>query len=174
MIKYVLVCLLLSGMMLRASAGTITVGEHKDFQSVKSAIEHAQVGDTVMVFGGFYREGNILINKQIRFIGIDWPVLDGDRKFEVLSVRANKVHVEGFKIQHSGFASLDDPGGIKVYESSGVVITGNWLYENFFGVYLQYCKNCLVKNTRLTRPSFMMNVSSVFDTNKTPHHHGKK
>lgn len=147
--SYLLLGFLIVFIRLNSFAGLISVGENRDFQSIKPAVELAKDGDTIMVYGGIYREGNILIKKQIHFLGFDWPVLDGDRKYEVLSIRANNVHVEGFKVQHSGFASLDDPGGIKVYESSGVVITGNWLYENFFGVYLQYCKNCVVKNNRI-------------------------
>jgi nitrous oxidase accessory protein len=33
-------------------------------------------------------------------------------------------------------------GGIKVYDASGVVIEDNVLDNNFFGIYIQYGKNC--------------------------------
>jgi nitrous oxidase accessory protein len=58
--------------------------------------------------------------------------------------------VSGFKIQHSGYATLDDPCGIKVYNTRNVVIYNNILDENFFGIYLQQCSNCIIKNNRIT------------------------
>ena len=47
-------------------------------------------------------------------------------------------------------ATLDDPGGIKVYDSKCVTITNNILDDNFFGIYLQYSKHCIIKNNKLT------------------------
>ena len=86
------------------------------------------------------------MDKTITLMGIDWPVLDGQLKYEVLSVKADSVIVTGFVIQNSGHASLDDPGGIKVYDSRDVHIIGNQLKDNFFGIYLQYSKHCIIKD----------------------------
>lgn len=129
-----------------SSAKIIKVGKQHSFKKIKPALAASNHGDTVMVEGGIYKEGNISIDKSIVFLGINMPVLDGDRKYEVLSVRASKVTVNGFRIQHSGFASLDDPGGIKVYDSKEIIITNNYLYDNFFGIYIQYCKHVLIKD----------------------------
>lgn len=128
---------------------TIHVGQKYQITTIKAALSIANNGDTVFVEKGTYKEGNILITKSIVLLGNNLPVIDGDKKYEVLSVKANKVIVKGFKIQHSSYATLDDPGGVKVYESSGVVIEQNILYDNFFGIYLQYCKNCVVKNNKV-------------------------
>lgn len=128
---------------------TLKVGKNEKIKTIKLALNLSRDYDTVIVIGGFYNEGNLVINKSIYFKGINQPILDGDKKFEVLSIRANNVKIEGFKIQHSGFASLDDPGGIKVYESSNVIIQNNYLYDNFFGIYLQYSKNVLVKDNKI-------------------------
>jgi nitrous oxidase accessory protein len=128
---------------------TYHVGPGYPITSIKAAFEVAVNGDSVLVHGGVYQEGNIVLGKSISFIGVDWPVLDGQKKYEVLSVKANHVLVTGFKIQFSGHASLDDPCGIKVYDSKYVSIIGNQLFENFFGIYLQYCKNCIVKDNKI-------------------------
>ena len=125
------------------------VGQGYPFSSVRQAIEASTSGDTITVHGGIYKEGNILINKSITLMGKDWPVLDGDKKYEVLSIKANHVFITGFKIQNSGFASLDDPGGIKVYDSHHVRIAGNDLYDNFFGIYLQYSRHCVVEGNMI-------------------------
>lgn len=126
------------------------VGKNKAFQSIKEAINNCSKGDSIFVYGGVYKEGNIIINKPLSLFGIDYPVLDGQKKYEVLSIKANNVLVTGIKVQKSGMATLDDPGGIKVYDSKCVTITNNILDDNFFGIYLQYSKHCIIKNNKLT------------------------
>ncbi|MDP2161106.1 MAG: nitrous oxide reductase family maturation protein NosD, partial [Flavobacterium sp.] len=49
----------------------------------------------------------------------------------------------------SGYAALDDPCGIKVYNKSYVLIEGNQLDDNFFGIYIQNGRNCIVKNNTI-------------------------
>ena len=132
-----------------AEARIIKVGEMQLFKKIKPALLSCNYGDTVIVEKGIYKEGNIIIDKSIVFLGVGLPVLDGDRKFEVLSIKAHSVTVKGFRVQHSSYATLDDPGGIKVYNSNNVNISDNFLYDNFFGIYIQYGKNCLIKNNKI-------------------------
>jgi len=130
-------------------AKRIDVGKNYASKSVKSALDKAQNGDTVFVHEGIYKEGNIIIDKEIVFIGKGFPILDGQKKFEVLSIKANHVSVSGFSIQHSGYATLDDPGGLKIYNAHHVTIQDNIFEDNFFGIYLQYSKHCIVKGNRI-------------------------
>lgn len=130
-------------------AKTIRVGKQHTFKTIKRALKHVIDGDTVIVEKGFYKEGNITINKSICFLGKGLPILDGGKKFEILTIKADNVIVKGFKVQNSGAASLDDPGGIKVYESNNVQILDNELWDNFFGIYIQYSTNCLIKNNKI-------------------------
>ena len=131
------------------SASIIHVGSQHAFKTIIPALKFAKHGDSVLVEKGFYKEGNIIIDKAIFFLGRDFPTIDGDRKFEVLSIKSNNVTVKGFKIQHSGYATIDDPGGIKVYDSHHVTIIDNLVYDNFFGIYIQYSKNCVIKNNKI-------------------------
>ncbi len=135
--------------LLPLQADHLYVGQGKEFSSIRQALESAVDGDTITVGPGLYKEGNLIVTKSVILIGEGWPILDGDKKFEVLSIKANHVLVTGFKIQHSGFASLDDPGGIKIYDSHHVQIIGNDLYDNFFGIYLQYSQHCVVKGNTI-------------------------
>lgn len=45
---------------------------------------------------------------------------------------------------------LEDPCGIKVYNKSNVLIENNILDNNFFGIYIQNGRNCIVKNNKIT------------------------
>lgn len=131
-------------------AKVIEVGTNKPIKSIQKAIALAKVDDTVLVHKGWYKEGNIIINKRIVFIGKNYPILDGQKKFEVLSIKADGVIVRGFKVIKSGYATLEDPCAIKVYNKNNVVIQNNILDDNFFGIYIQNGANCIVKNNKIS------------------------
>jgi len=141
-ISFILVLLFFS----IGKATTIKVGANFPVKKIKQALALAKDGDTILVHSGIYKEGTILINKKIYFIGKNFPVLDGQHKKEVLSINANDVVVKGFKVINSGHAALNDPCGIRVYDKNNVTIQGNILDNNFFGIYLQNSTNCIVKN----------------------------
>lgn len=126
-------------------SNTLHVGRHYPIKSIQQAIRLANNADTIMVHKGWYKEGNIVINKKIVFLGVDYPILDAQKQGEVVSIKADSVVVSGFKIINSGFAALDDPCGIKVYNRTFARIYNNQLLNNFFGIYLQNCTNCIVK-----------------------------
>jgi len=130
-------------------AKIIHVGKHEAYKQIKPAIQFAQPYDTIVIGKGLYQEGNILVTKPLTIQGVGMPILDGHKKYEVLSIKSSYVTIQGLRIQHSGFATLDDPGGIKVYDSHHVTICNNELFDNFFGIYIQYSRNCVIKNNRI-------------------------
>lgn len=130
-------------------ATILRVGKQHAFTTIKSALAASNNGDTVLVDAGIYREQNIVIEKSILFKGIGYPVLDGEKKYEVISVKADHVTVEGFKVVRSGVSSIVDMGGIKIYDADYAVIRNNKIEETFFGIYIQYGKNCSVLNNEL-------------------------
>ncbi len=103
-----------------------------------------------MVDAGIYHEKNLVINKSIYLIGKDHPVLDGDHKYEVISVKAPGVTVDGFKVIHSGVSSIEDFAGIKICNVRDVIVRNNILDDTFFGIYSQYGTNCTIENNQLT------------------------
>ncbi|WP_281233143.1 nitrous oxide reductase family maturation protein NosD [Flavobacterium gelatinilyticum] len=128
---------------------TIEVGPGKAVKTIKKAIELAKSGDTIIVNKGVYREGNIIVDKKIILQGKNLPVLDGERKHEIISIKADSVIFSGFKVINSGYASLNDPCGIKIYNKTGVVVKDNLLENNFFGIYVQKGTNCIIKNNTI-------------------------
>jgi len=148
-LKYLIYILVIVIFSTELAANQLDVGTNKQFSTIKSALAFCSDNDTIMVYQGLYKEGNLIIDKSITFIGINRPVLDGQKQFEVLSVKAKNVTIRGFKVQRSGYASLNDPCGIKVYEGDNVSIIDNIVDDNFFGIYLQYCRKCVVKNNTI-------------------------
>jgi len=129
---------------------TIRAGKEQRIRTIQQALKLAVDGDTILVDAGHYHEGNLVINRSIFLIGINYPVLDGDHKYEVISVKTKRVLVAGFKIVHSGVSSIEDIAGIKIYNVGHVTIRDNILEDTFFGIYIQYGTNCIIRNNRLT------------------------
>ena len=94
---YVLILFLLFSLSTSA-AKVLYVGEKQQFNAIKPAIESAMDGDSVIVMGGFYKEGNIVINKSISLIGVNRPIIDGDRRYEVITIKKDFVQVSKFNI----------------------------------------------------------------------------
>jgi len=123
------------------------------YKNVTTGLDAAATGDTVLVDAGYYKEKNLVIKKSIVLKGINYPVLDGEKKYEIISIKADGVVVDGFRIVHSGISSLEDLSGIKIYDSRDVVIKNNMLEDTFFGIYTQNGLNCTIENNQLTAVS---------------------
>lgn len=130
-------------------AKVIKVRSSEGVKTIKEALKIANTGDTILISKGVYTEGNILIDKAISIIGEDYPILDGEFKYEILSIKSDNVVVKNLQLQNSGRSSMNDLSAIKIYESKNVRIEKNKLLNNFFGIYLQYAKHCQISNNVL-------------------------
>lgn len=128
----------------------IKVGDKESYHSVNAAIRAAVSGDTILVLHGLFKEKNIVVDKPLCLLGIGYPILDGERQYEILSIKADNVTVKGFVIQNSGISSLIDIAGIKIYGRRNVNICNNKLVGTFFGIYLQNALNCRIEHNDLT------------------------
>src|SRR5689334_20779922 len=93
-------------------ANTIYVGRNQHITSLHKAIELAQTGDTIILKKGIYKEGNIIINKSIKLIGENNPILDGEDKYEILTVSGDGIVIKGITFQNSGYSSMNDYASI--------------------------------------------------------------
>lgn len=112
--------------------------------SVKTTLQQAAAGDTVIVPAGVYYEKGLVIDKAVYLKGVGKPVLDGESKYEVVLILASHVTLEGFVIRHSGFSDWKDLAGIKLGNVRHVTIKNNILEETFFGIYCQQSDSCVI------------------------------
>jgi len=138
---------------MRLDAAVLYVGNNQPFTSITAAVQAAKFGDTIMVGKGIYHEKNLVISKSIALIGVDYPVLDGENKYEVISVKASFVRIEGLKIRRTGVSGLEDIAGIKIYNRKWVSIVNNIFEDCFFGIYVQNGIHCLIAKNKLTASS---------------------
>jgi nitrous oxidase accessory protein len=117
--------------------------------SIKEAISSAMPGDTILVKSGVYREGNIVLEKSITLIGAGFPVLDGENKFEILTIHATGATVQGFKFINTGIASINDIAAIKILESKNLKILNNQFENAFFGIHVSHSSNLWIEGNTL-------------------------
>lgn len=127
-------------------AKTITVCSSCSVKTIHEAIQQASEGDTILVKKGIYKEANLKIDKSITLIGEDLPTIDGEEKGEIITIGADNVTLDGFKIINVGVSYTTDYAAVRVVNSSGFVIQNLDLEKLFFGIYLQKSNNGKVLN----------------------------
>ncbi|MBL7851482.1 MAG: nitrous oxide reductase family maturation protein NosD [Cyclobacteriaceae bacterium] len=132
-----------------AWARVITVGPSRQVSSLQAAVAAAQAGDTVQVHPGTYREGNILIRKPLYLVGVGYPVIDGEGKYEIFTVAATDVVIRGFRLINTGSASINDIAAIKGLDVQRMKILDNQFEETFFGIHLSNSRQTLIEGNTL-------------------------
>jgi nitrous oxidase accessory protein len=130
-------------------ARTFHVGKNEIWTSIKEALSFVERGDTVLIAEGLYREGNIVVEKPIHIIGINYPIIDGEGKYEIFSVKCDSVSIEGFEITSTGISSTTDFAAIKLYDLTDVLIQDNRILKSFFGIYAQNSRRCTIQRNVL-------------------------
>lgn len=118
-------------------------------KSISLAIKKANPYDTILVLGGSYTEGNIIIDKPLTIIGIDNPILDGKMEVEVLTIIADSVWFEGFVVKNVGTSYTVDHAGIRIKRKKHFTIKNNLLINTFFGIYLEESDSGIVENNKV-------------------------
>ena len=130
-------------------AAIIKIGRNESIHTLKEGINIARNGDTLLLREGTYREGNLIINKSITILGEDLPVLDGENKYEIMTIHANNVVIKGLKFINTGIASMSDIAAIKALECRNLRIIDNHFENTFFGIYFANSSESLIENNQL-------------------------
>src|SRR6185503_10097998 len=108
------------------------------------AITLSKPNDTILVSAGTYREKNMVIDKPIFLLGKNNPVLDGENKYEIISVKSNDVVIDGFHFLHAGYSDLAEMAAVKIYFAHNVVVRNNFFIDTHVGVYNLQATSCTV------------------------------
>lgn len=115
-------------------------------KTISSAILLAKDGDEIIVKKGIYKEHNLVINKSIKLIGIDNPIVDGENKETIFKFSANNFSIEGFTIINVGQSYTKDFAAILVSKSDHFTIKNNKFEKVFFGLLLEKSKFGIIQN----------------------------
>lgn len=128
------------------AAGGAIAGKHpvKSASELYRAIQTAADGDTILIKKGKYAVENITISKRLTLLGEGFPVLDGQFKNEIITVKSNEVHIEGIQFENVPQTSMIDYAGVKVIESEDVIVRNNRFRNCYFGIYLSATSHSVV------------------------------
>lgn len=147
--KRILSILLLLFAFQQGFAKTIPVGKNEVVTSLKKAVELAANGDTILLQKGLYREGNIIIKKSIKLIGVNNPVLDGENKYEILTVSGEGIVIKGITFRNSGYSSMYDYASVNVVDASYVVVENNVIEKSYFAIHFANSNYSIVRNNTI-------------------------
>ena len=137
---------------------------HNNYTKIQDAINDAMPGDTIIVYPCIYEE-NIIVNKSLKIIGIDYPLIDACRKYG-LKIFADSCYIKGFRIYHG------EPA-IKIYSNNNI-IEDNIIKENGKGILINNASYNLIRNNTILRNEngIVLSNSSynIFIRNNVSHH----
>lgn len=132
------------------TARTITVGKNKPVTSLRKALELAKDRDTILVESGIYKEGNILVTKSITLIGQNFPILDGEKKYEILTVSGSNITITGFQFQNCGISAMNDFASVKVIDAKNIQVVNNKVIHSYFGIHFSNSSFVTIRNNMVT------------------------
>jgi nitrous oxidase accessory protein len=130
-------------------ADTIKVGPNQSVHTIKEGIALAKPGDTLIITKGIYQEGNISLQTSLVILGENYPILDGENKFEIFTIHANDVIIKGLKFINTGIASMNDLAAIKAVDCKRLKVINNQFENTFFGIYFANCSQSWIENNEL-------------------------
>jgi nitrous oxidase accessory protein len=131
-------------------ARTISVGPGQYFNSIKKAIDAAGEKDTILVQSGIYREKGLTLTKSLTLIGQNYPVLEGENKFEILLISGKNITIKGFRFHCSGYSALNDFASIKLVDCSQVLLENNIIEKAYFAIHVSNSSYVTIRGNRIT------------------------
>jgi nitrous oxidase accessory protein len=129
---------------------TIPVGKDQLVTTLHHAVEMAADGDTIILTKGIYREGNVTITRPVSIFGEKGAVLDGEHKYEILTITGTNVVIRGILFRNSGYTSMYDYASIAVVSAAYVILEGNTIEGAYFGIHIANSRNCIVRNNTIS------------------------
>lgn len=127
-----------------ANSKIIIVSKNSGTSTIKSGIENANHGDTILIKKGIYKENQIIVNKSISIIGENDVEIDGENKFEILILKTDNIQIKNIHFKNAGISYLKDNAAIRIEGVSDCTIKNNKFTNNYFGIYLSKANNCKI------------------------------
>ena len=129
---------------------TIVVGPGQAIASLKKAIQLVKDNDSIFLKSGIYKEGNIVLIKSLSIIGEDNAILDGENKYEILTISGKNILIKNIQFRNAGYSALNDYASIKLVDAVNITIEANTVINSYFAIHLSNSTYCTVRNNNIT------------------------
>jgi len=109
-------------------------------QSIQTAINGANEGDTIIIENGIYHEWHILVNKTLTIIGrtMENTIIDGNGTADVIfQVTASNVVIENFTLRNTDKDFSVQGTAIRIYRATNVKVNKVITRNNYCGIELR-------------------------------------
>ena len=131
------------------SADELSIYPSSEYNTLNRAIQSAQKGDTLVIEQGNYFESDIIIDKPLTLLGINYPVIDGQKKSYIFEVLSDSVTIKGLSIKNVGKSYTSDYAAIHTYNVNHFHFEDNILSDSFFGFLIEKSSNGIIKNNTI-------------------------
>ncbi len=129
---------------------TIRVGPQEQVHSLKQAIALAKDKDSILLFPGVYKEGSIILTKSLTIIGQNNPVLDGEKKYEILLISGKNIIIKGISFLNSGYSAMNDFASVKLLDCHNVIIENNTITNAYFAIHVSNSSYAVIRNNKIS------------------------
>lgn len=145
--KLLLYHFLLIGFFVKAN--TITVCQNCQVKTLKQAVEMAQPNDTILVEKGTYKVHDLTIDKPLVILGKNRPIIDGERKGEILVAKTSGIIIKGFHFKGVGESFTKDFAAIRLVKSNNFIIEDNSFEDIYYGIFLEKSNDGIVRQNQV-------------------------
>lgn len=145
--KLLLYHFLLIGFFVKAN--TITVCQNCQVKTLKQAVEMAQPNDTILVEKGTYKVHDLTIDKPLVILGKNRPIIDGERKGEILVAKTSDIVIKGFHFKGVGESFTKDFAAIRLVKSNNFIIEDNSFEDIYYGIFLEKSNDGIVRQNQV-------------------------
>lgn len=129
---------------------TIYVGLDNKLKTITEAVLLANKNDTILVKNGVYKESKIYIKKPIHVVGQDFPIIDGENKFENLFiVEADGSSISGLRFTNVALSYTKEVAGIFVSSCNNFTLKDNYFENVFYGLIIQDSNYGVIQNNKI-------------------------
>ncbi|MBS1680998.1 MAG: nitrous oxide reductase family maturation protein NosD [Bacteroidetes bacterium] len=141
-----------------ATTATTLVVRDKLFSK---AIQSAKPGDTLIIKPGYYKPRNVIINKPLTIIGEGMPTIDGENKYELFTITAKRVTIQGIRFINTGKSTTLDFAAIKAYDADGLCVLNNRIIDAYFGIHISNTSHATIVKNYISRTSTENSETSI-------------
>lgn len=125
------------------------VGSTQACKTLKQAIAVAKNGDTIALQKGIYKEGNIVLTKSLTIIGNDGTVLDGENKYEILTISGKNITIKNIHFRSSGYSAMNDYAAVKIVDASHITIEDNTIINAYFAIHISNTSYATIRRNEI-------------------------